>query len=76
MMGFSVSSGKVSMASTRALTSSRTWLSSAPLSSSTKTAQAPSSAEERILSIPSMPSISSSMRMQTPSSTSSGAAPR
>ena len=37
MTGFSVSSGKVSMASTRALTSSRTLLSSAPLISSTMT---------------------------------------
>jgi hypothetical protein len=76
MTGFSVSSGNVSIASTRFLMSVSAWSSSAPVRSSTITAQAPSTAEERISSMPSTPSISSSMRMQTPSSTSSGAAPR
>ena len=40
------------------------------------TPQLPSAAVESISSMPSMPWISSSMRTQTPSSTSSGAAPR
>jgi hypothetical protein len=76
MTGFSVSSGNVSSASTRFLTSSRARLSSASSKSSTRTMQEPSFAVDWMRSTPSMPSSSSSIRMQTPCSTSSGAAPR
>ena len=76
MIGFSVSSGNVSMASTLALMSSSTRRVSAPSPTSTSTVPEPSSAVDVICSMPSMPWMASSIRMQTPSSTSSGAAPR
>ena len=75
-IGFSVSSGKVSMASTRFFTSSRTLRTSAPSSTSIRTVPMFSAAVEVTCLIPSMPWIASSIRMHTPSSTSSGAAPR
>ncbi len=74
--GFSVWAGKVSMRSTAALMSSRTRRVSASSFSSAMTVPMPSWAVERILSMPSMPAMASSTRMQTPSSTSAGAAPR
>ena len=75
-IGFSVSTGNVSMASTRPLMSSMTLRASAPSSSSTMTMPIPSEAVEVISPIPSRPWIASSMRMETATSTSSGAAPR
>ena len=76
MIGFSVSSGKVSRASMRFFTSSNDRDASASSNNSTWTEQRPSFAVERICLTPSIPSSSSSMRMHTPCSTSSGAAPR
>ena len=75
MTGFSASSGKVSTASTRVLTSSSTRRGSSPARTSIMTLPIPSEALEVISSIPSMALISSSMGMQMPSSTSWGAAP-
>ncbi len=75
MIGFSASSGKVSMASTRDLTSLSSFWTSAPRIASTSTRPTFSLAVERISSMPSRSWIASSMRMTTPSSTSSGAAP-
>ena len=75
-IGFSVSIGKVVMASTLFFTSSATRRPSAPRSSSIVTVPIPSFAVERICLMPSMPSIASSMRTVTADSTSSGAAPR
>ena len=75
-IGFSVSSGKVAIASTLLFTSSTTRRASAPRSSSIVTVPIPSFAVERICLMPSMPSIASSMRTFTADSTSSGAAPR
>ena len=76
MIGFSVSIGKVVMASTLFFTSSATRRASAPRSSSIVTEPAPSYAVDRICLMPSMPSIASSIRTVTADSTSSGAAPR
>ena len=75
MTGSSASSGNVSMASTRVLTSPRSFWTSASGSSSTVTVPAFSAAEERISSIPWRSCTASSTRTTTPSSTSSGAAP-
>ena len=74
--GFSASSGKVSMASTAALISSRASDMSVPGSSSAMTVPRPSAAVDVIFLMPSMLSIDSSTLIQTPSSTSAGAAPR
>ena len=74
--GFSVSTGKVVIASIRFRISSRATFVSAPVVSSIATPQVPSTAVERIFSTFSVPSTASSMRTQTPSATSSGAAPR
>ena len=76
MIGFSVSSGKVSIASTRFFTSSSALDSSALSYNSTDTEHRPSLALDRICLTPSIPSRASSIRIHTPSSTSSGAAPR
>ena len=76
MIGFSVSIGKVVMASMLLLTSSTTRRASAPRSSSIITEPIPSEAVDWICLMPSMPWIDSSMRTFTASSTSSGAAPR
>ena len=72
---FGLFTGKVSMASTRVLTSSRASRVLAPSSSSMVTAQAPSAAVERTFLTVSRSATRSSMRAQTASSTSSGAAP-
>ncbi len=76
MIGFSVWSGNVVMASTLLLTSSTTRRASAPRSSSIITEPIPSDAVDWMRLMPSMPWIASSIRTFTPSSTSSGAAPR
>ena len=76
MIGFSVSIGKVVMASMLLLTSSTTRRASAPRSSSIITVPIPSDAVDRIRRMPSMPWIASSMRTLTACSTSSRAAPR
>ena len=76
MIGCSVSSGNVVMASTLLLTSSTTLRASAPMSSSMMTEPEPSEAVDLICLMPSMPCIASSIRTFTASSTSSGAAPR
>ena len=76
MMGCSVSSGNVLMASTLLLTSSTTLRASAPSSSSIITEPEPSEAVDVICLMPSIPWIASSRRTFTASSTSSGAAPR
>ena len=76
MIGFSVSTGNVVMASTRLLMSSTTLRASAPSSSSTNTRPIPSLAVDVISLIPSRPWMASSTRTETASSTSSGAAPR
>ncbi len=76
MIGFSVSTGNVSMASTLFLISSSTVRASALVSTSTITWPMPSEAVEVICLMPSIPWMASSMRTQTASSTSSGAAPR
>ena len=55
MMGFSVSSGNVVIASTWFLTSSTTRRASAPSSSSTRTDALPSAAVDRISLMPSTP---------------------
>ena len=75
-IGFSVSLGKLLMASTRPFTSFSTAASSASTSNSTHTLQRPSVDVLFILSIPSRPSIVSSIRTHTDRSTSIGAAPR
>ena len=76
MIGSSVSRGKVVIASTLFFTSSTTRRASAPSSSSTMTEALPSDAVDWICLMPSIPWMASSMRITTPSSTSSGAAPR
>ena len=76
MTGFSVSIGKLVMASMLLLTSSTTRRASASRSSSIITVPIPSEAVDWICLMPSMPWIASSMRTFTASSTSSGAAPR
>ena len=75
-IGASVSTGNDAMPSTRLLISLRACASSEPTNSCAWTEQAPSEAVEKIFSMFSTPSIASSMRTQTPSSASSGAAPR
>ena len=75
-MGFSVSAGKVGMASTLLLMSFKALVMSVSCRSSTMTVQPPSLAVLRMRSSPSTPSSACSMRMHTASSTSSGAAPR
>ena len=75
-IGFSVSAGNVSIASTLPLTSSTTLRASAPNSSSMITEPIPSEAVEMICLMPSIPWIASSTRTLTASSTSAGAAPR
>ena len=75
-IGFSVSLGKVLMASTRLLTSLRVTVKSASAKTSRKTVQAPSDAVAVMRSIPSKPSMASSTRIQTAFSASTGAAPK
>ena len=75
-MGFSVSAGNVEIASTFAFTSFRTRVTSMFCRTSIMTVHIPSFDMLKKRSMPSTPSMASSMRMQTPCSTSSGAAPR
>ena len=74
--GFSVSTGKLEMPKTELWMSARAPITLVPCSSSMKTVHMPSPAQEVTWSMPTVPSMASSTRRQTPSSTSSGAAPR
>ena len=76
MIGFSVPTGNVVIASISFFTSSTIRRASAPSSSSTSTDALPSAANDRICLMPSMSLMASSIRTTTPASTSSGAAPR
>ena len=74
--GFSVSSGKVDMASTLAFISFNTSFISAPISTSALTLPRPSLDVDLIFFMPFVSCIASSIFITTPSSTSSGAAPK
>ena len=76
IIGFSVSAGKVVIASIFPLTSFKRLLRSAPLASCTVASQPPSLAVVVSRSIFSVPSRASSIRRQTPVSDSSGVAPK
>jgi hypothetical protein len=75
-IGFSVSAGKVVMPLTLLSISDSAQFVSVPWTSSMVTRQLPSTASACRRSMPAVPSIASSMRTQTASSVSSGAAPR
>ena len=75
-IGRSVFAGKVEMALTCALISSSALALSASISNSTATLHCPSAAVVLTFTIFSMPSMDSSIRVQTPVSTSAGAAPK
>ena len=74
--GRSVSAGKVEMPSTASLSLSIISAMRTPSTSSTLTVPRPSDAVERTSLMPSIGSMASSTRSNTPFSTSSGAAPR
>ena len=76
MIGRSVPAGNVAIASTLFRISPIARSASAPSSSSTLTVPPPSAAVARIWRTPSTSRTASSIRMTTPCSTSSGAAPR
>ena len=75
-MGFSICSGNVVIASTCICTSSSISDKDSPDLSSKETTPKPSLAVDLISFIPSISSIASSIFKITPSSTSSGAAPK